>query len=314
MMNMLETACWRKVRNTDFKEGRLDFDLSNCRLPVKFLRAKNSSSLLIVWFHGAVDRIRLKLPAFSGPEKGFSQVAHQVAVSDPTLSRHSDLSNAWYIGDEELNAQKELIAFFAELTLALGVSRTIFVGGSGGGFASLYFSLMQEGSCAIAVQPQTNIKYFSYSQKYLEHCWSAKTLLQIDSRVCTDLCKAYSLGFKNTIIYIQSVADERHFRSHLTPFQHAIRRRSSGTAVFHVDFWGSFGHAPVPQSVVTPWIQAALVAQTLCAEDILLNYHAIRREVATSPLPHLAQETEVSTADILISDLLRDLYLSGKVG
>lgn len=268
---------WEKLSDASFLAGRLDFALSEGTVATKFRRAPNPGAPLLIWFHGAVDRERRTLPVFSGPVKNFAQTAHQLAVCDPTLQRHETLRNGWYVGDERLNVQAELSEFFAQVARVLQTRRVIYFGGSGGGFASLYFSSRHADSCAIVVQPQTNLAYFPYSRTYLKLCWSGKTFPDLQDTVCTDVCRHYANGFRNAIVYIQGIADQAHFRNHLSPFQYAIREHADGAAIFQVDFWGETGHAAVPQPVVHAWIETALVAPTLDMVDLLQTHHRVRQ-------------------------------------
>lgn len=274
---------WDKLGDASFVAGKLDFALSEGTAVTKFRRAPSPGAPLLIWFHGAVDRQRRTLPVFSGPVNSFARSAHQLAVCDPTLQRHGALRNGWYVGDERLNVQAELTTFFAQVAHVLGSSRVIYLGSSGGGFASLYFSLRHAGSCAIVVQPQTNLSYFPYSRTYLKLCWPGRAFAELQDTVCTDVCGHYAKGFRNAVIYIQGIADQAHFRNHLSPFQYAIREHVDSVAIFHVDFWGEAGHAVVPQPVVHSWIKSALLAPTLSMVDLLETHHRVRQEAPSLP-------------------------------
>lgn len=308
---------WDKLGDPSFQEGKLEFSLSEGTVTTRFQRARSPAAPLLVWLHGAVDRQRRSLPVFSGPVKDFAHAAHQLAVCDPTLQRHETLRNGWYVGDERLNVQAELCDFFARAAHVLDAKRVVYLGGSGGGFASLYFSSKHANSCAVVVQPQTNLKYFPYSRRYLKLCWPGKALSDLRGTVCTDLCRHYAKGFRNAVVYIQGIADDAHFRDHFGPFQYAIRECTDSAAIFHVDYWGEAGHAAVPQPVVHSWIRAAILASTLSMVDLLETHYRVRQGATTQraqlrkgvgddsgpakPLP---------AADVLIADRLRDFQLA----
>ncbi len=295
---------WDKLASASFAAGKLDFALSEGTVATKFRRAPSQNAPLLIWFHGAVDRQRRTLPVFAGPVKTFAQSAHQLAVCDPTLQRHDVLRNGWYVGDDRLNVQAELTTFFARVAQVLGASRVIYVGSSGGGFASLYFSSRHAGSCAIVMQPQTNLSYFPYWRTYLKLCWPGKALADLQETVCTDVCTRYAKGFRNTVIYIQGIADQGHFRNHLSPFQFAIREHADSAAIFHVDFWGETGHAVVPHPVVHSWIRSALVAPTLGMVDLLETRHRLRQDAPSLPDDRstTGSADPASTQDLQVAD------------
>lgn len=305
---MPDRSPWDKLADPAFRAGRLDFAASGATIAASITKGPEAASTLIVWLHAAVDRVRKRHP-FLAPHPGeYQPFAHQISVADPTLDASPDLMLAWYIGSERLDTQSVLREFFSEVRRTLGVERTIYIGASGGGFAALYFSRADDASCAIALQPQTVIASYRGVPAFLASCWPARTLKEVGARACVDIAAEYAKGFRNAVVYVQSIADTHHFRHHLTPFQAAIRARTSGEAIFHVDFWGATGHAPVPRPVVTQWVLAAVGAPSLRETDILVRRHAL------AAAPAAAVEARTATAwpdaDVRIADQVRKALLA----
>ncbi len=92
-------------------------------------------------------------------------------------------------------------------------------------------------------------------------------------------------------------------------FSTAIKSRKKGQAIFHVDFWGAFGHAHIPRPVMNTWIMAALMARTLKAEDILMTRHELVLEAERVTTTAQLDKT-YSEKDIAMADLLCNLQLS----
>ncbi len=196
-------SSWASLSDPSFKEGEISFQTGDSAIDTKFIRCAKSSECLIVFFHAAIDRAKFSLPFYSGLNHLFTPHAHQLSVSDPTMSFDEELKTGWYIGTEDYNTQNEFKAFIKQVKETLGIQRTLYVGGSTGGFASLYYSFYDDNSCAIALQPQISLALNRYRHTYLELCWSSRQLADISQYVCTDIGDLYKDDFNNSVIYLQ---------------------------------------------------------------------------------------------------------------
>ncbi|MGP5191739.1 hypothetical protein [Vreelandella alkaliphila] len=216
--------------------------------------------LIVFFFTGARPR-ESTLPFFSGKSLSNVTEASSVFFSDPMQYKGDNMRLCWYAGDKSnrlQNIYKKLIAF---LINKIGSNRSIFFGGSGGGFASLYYSREVENSLAIVWNPQVNISKYSagrYSviDKYSNSCFDCNRD-ELSNFIDVDLAPLYEKGHSNYVIYMQNITD-KHVQRDMLPFatsyckNHAHKLNKTGQVLindrflFHLTDWSS-GHRPPPR-------------------------------------------------------------------
>lgn len=279
------------------------------RIPVR--TRTGSTKALVVLFHGGMKRDKREFPFF---QPFFPLSAHQMAISDPTMYADPTMPTGWYIGSEGENLPQHLSRLIQEEAERLGCTRTIYVGGSAGGFAALMYSRLHPGSIAIAANPQTRLQsYFIPSGVNLLRrvCWPSADTVEALARIAPiDVCTQYEQGFDNHVIYIQSAGDHDHMCGQLAPFLAAIDAAHSNRVVFDVGYWGIPGHSgSAPPRAWLPWVRAALVSPSLRSEDLLTTRYGLEQQAeAKASLPAEALKG-VDPADIRRAELLRDLAL-----
>jgi hypothetical protein len=145
------------------------------------------------------------------------------------------------------------------------------MGGSGGGFASLYYSWMIPGSVAIALNPQTSLNRYRPGpiKIYRAACWPNLAPDQPLNRVIdVELDALYAGGAQNSIVYLQVASDYYHLTRHFAPFVGSLPRDYSDRLVVRMENWGRKGHQAAPSKVWIPWLNAALNAPTTTASAI----------------------------------------------
>jgi hypothetical protein len=196
------------------------------RIPVRLKKSGIGSDVLVIIFHGAVDKKTRKVPVFSRFfDDNYLGNLNQLSISDPSLLLNGDFSLAWYMGHHDFPLQKILPEIIREISNALKIRRVVFFGGSGGGFAALYYSFFISQSIAVATVPQTDIfrYYLGHRRRYRLACWPDLVEdIMLKNIACTDLCALYRAGANNTIIYLQSAGDKFHISNHMTPFLNAF--------------------------------------------------------------------------------------------
>ncbi len=152
----------------------------------------------------------------------------------------------------------------------------MYLGGSGGGFAALFYSARDFGSIAIALNPQVIIEnyYDRIVRKYTEICWKqAGVISKISETRVFNLTGIYRESPGNTVIYIQNNADKHHLFMHCVPFLSTIASRKNiyGPADFisHISFWGKTGHQLIPANVYLGWLGAIAAAEDSSGDAIL---------------------------------------------
>lgn len=233
---------------------------------IDFNWVPNQSKNLLVFFTAAVKRTpEQKLPAFSGTSFVGKVDANILMISDPSLELNDNLTLAWYAGNEKLKLQPILGRILVDFSVKFGKNKTILYGGSGGGFASIYYSTYIPKAIAVAANPQTNIlKYYKrLVKKYFDICFPNYSQIGkelYDTDVEYDVCDLFSRSESN-LIYLQNLDDTFHIENHLVPFLESqghkyieqdkttVNNLSDRLTVVYGKGWGE-GHSPPPKQLV----------------------------------------------------------------
>lgn len=303
----LDVTALRRNISTGFHRIRF----GNISLPIRYRRGTNDT--LIIFFHGAVDQSRHEIPRYQSflPEL---EACHQLSISDPTLELDSRLKSGWYIGGADMPLQSDLPKMLQMLFGLSKVRQRLYLGGSSGGFAALYYSLMDPGSICVAVNPQTNLNLYipRVIDEYLGLAWpGSASLSEIESQVVTDLPAAYAKGFDNLVIYLQSVGDLPHYGSQMPLFALAALERPK-QFILNSGYWGVPDHSNyVPSKDYYPWVKAVVASPWFDRQAILETHHSMTG-IRSSPSGNLEgspRNLVISLADIRFADLLRDYHL-----
>ncbi len=219
----------------------------------------NNSDVVVFFFNGAITTEGDAVPpVFSGEKISKGVAANFVFISDPTLYLSGKIKLSWYCGDIENQLQSNLSLIIEHLVKIYGKRRSIFFGGSGGGFASLFYSRTIENALALVWNPQVNIQNYSAAE-YSAINEYAKTAFgcsrhDLSKHIETDLSLSYKKGYKNNVIYCQNITD-KHVARDLTPFCESLgftleKKLFSGMIAeriyLHLTNWAR-GHTPAPK-------------------------------------------------------------------
>ncbi|CAM4334963.1 hypothetical protein BOTU111921_24190 [Bordetella tumbae] len=225
---------------------------------------------LYVYFNGAQRRWEknIKLPIFSGNSVHPSDECSRLSISDPALHLDKYITLAWYVGSTGFATQKVIIPEILDKIISLSnASTVVFVGGSGGGFASLYFSRFYPKSIAVVCNPQTHILKYKERQvrKFLQVCYGVDYIYlaekdpKLTLGITKSLCRLYNPRrgeLTNRIIYMQNISDDFHYTGHYVKFVEALGLDVVENVGFHqqgnfltlIGDWGD-GHIPAPGHV-----------------------------------------------------------------
>lgn len=178
---------------------------------------------LVFCLNGAMPRNNdLKLPVFSGLSILPSVDVSRVYINDPTLYVNEKLSLGWYAGSKFLDLQSILPKVMKRVVEVSSASKIIFIGGSGGGFASLYYGTFFPESLVVPWNPQTNIlKYIkTHVNNYAKYAFDIINADEVDAslseKIDVDIGDLKNIN-KNYILYLQNKSDW-HVKDHLIPF------------------------------------------------------------------------------------------------
>lgn len=224
-------------------------------LPVDIMVSPANADTTIFFFHGAIEK-HFTIPVLSGLGISGGIDANRVFVSDPSLVLDNTLMLSWYAGNKhQPDLQDLLTEIFSKIAWDLGSKRVIFFGGSGGGFASLYFAHSFEDSLALVFNPQTSIA--KYSQRavddYTQKAFSisrddSEPLGVLPKSVTHDLCRLYRKRTSATVAYMQNLNDVTHVERHLHPL--LAQAHPENTILTLVQPWRD-GHTPPPKELLT---------------------------------------------------------------
>lgn len=272
---------------------------------LSFAVSRRRNPRLVIVFQGAVK------PGRPTADFDTSALAQQldatvISIAEPSLVRSANLATSWYAGHEGFPAQRILVDSLHRIQRALDVTRPIYVGGSSGGFAALYYSWHTPGSVAVAVNPQTSLERHLPKpvREYRLSCWPALPAdASLSDVIDQDLTVLYGEKVPNAVVYLQNSMDPFHLRNHLGPFLSSIRQADYATVVTEVGFWGKFGHSgSIPRKIWYEWTRVALDASSISATDLLACREQPVREVATNERRAASDDTSIARR---IADLVR---------
>ena len=220
---------------------------------------------LIVFFNGAQNRTPdYKFPSFSGLRVTPREKASLLCINDPSLYMSDDIKMAWYAGNKCICLQNKIIpSLVSKVYENIGATSLIFIGGSAGGTASLFYAKKFPGSFCITSNPQTDIlKYRKHHvNRYLKKCLgvndieTARSFPQSLGGIVTDITDFYSGAVTNHTIYLQNKEDRGHFGTHFHGFISSLnlhvpqefgRYQLNDKLLVEVGDWGA-GHKSAPR-------------------------------------------------------------------
>lgn len=206
------------------KEGHYKVDMGGFILQLYFKPSLSKKAL--IFSPGFIDRAKFPNPYFQRVKwlKKFDAVG--ISLADPTLDLNEAIEIGWFLGTIQDYYLRQIAEFLQELLNHLEIRKesTLFFGSSAGGFSSLAFAAYIRGSCAFAVNPQTNIlKFHGYAElaKISHHCFKGSSAIGMEKNWKSRLCISTlytTIKFAPRIMIWQNTADEFHYSNHFIPF------------------------------------------------------------------------------------------------
>ena len=148
--------------------GRWDINYNNIDFECFF--HYKQSPILFVFLSGAITAKNVSVPYFARWSWYKFVNGSMLNIADPMYRLYEKLQLGWYYGNDEINIQQVLAELVLEVAKKIGVeqSNIVFVGSSGGGYASIACSSYIEKAKSIAINPQMVLKDWPYSKNFSE--------------------------------------------------------------------------------------------------------------------------------------------------
>lgn len=202
-----------------------DFTVMHNGLPIDVRYEPRGRDATIVFFHAAISRETARLPMFLGAGISETLPADRIFIADPSMYMDTEQTLAWYAGNRHQPNLQDVITQILAALIPSG-RRVAMYGGSGGGFAAMYYSARISNSIAVPVNPQVDLAAHTPAvvEKWLRLAWGAGTELS-ELPVEIDAGRAYREGGSARLWYIQNTGDKRHIRRHFEPFMASLPAR-----------------------------------------------------------------------------------------
>lgn len=266
--SFIDAESWADGIHTVEMDGGPSLDLLFKRRPLQ-------SNVVPVFFNGAIAGREEKTgPFFSGQRIADSVGFGFIAISDPSTNLHESLGLAWYAGNQYGSLQTNLTRILTAIAESSN-SELLFVGGSGGGYASLYYGHELGKLASVLVwNPQTDILRYNaqFVKNYLRHAFSLE-LPEYGWEDLVDLSDSgVALNIRSSrprrLLYMQNASDW-HVAIHASPFLKRESYNGFGDGRFstdseHIVFIADYGegHSPLPEGVLKDALSSMLDPDT----------------------------------------------------
>lgn len=250
------------------KDGNIKFLIDEGVFDTFFVR--KNSPYLFVFFSGARDPSKSKLPYFNRWSWAPQIPGSCLFVSDPTLYLDAEkLRLGWYVGSDKHDWMNSTIQLVRKVAQLLGVddSKIIFYGSSGGGFAALKAVGLLNNGVAIAINPQTDI--LKYNKEPVNEFLSKsfhKVASEIPDNIKRERFSVFSglaRSKKAKFILLQNVQDISHYKKHYLPLcaYLGLDAEDKKIALNRYNTWlydCESGHGPEPKELIPLLLSQAL--------------------------------------------------------
>mgnify|MGYP002508122697 CR=1 FL=1 len=151
----------------ELPDGRLDIQYEGTNFECFF--HYKEVKVLYIFLNGAITGKGANVPMFSRWSYYKFMNGSLLNISDPMYRMNDELKLGWYYGTEELDLQQRTADFVVKIADLIGVKKSsiIFVGSSGGGYASIVCASRIAGAKSIAINPQIVLKEWDpYSTEF----------------------------------------------------------------------------------------------------------------------------------------------------
>ena len=243
---------------------------------LKALLVNKNTDTLIVCLHGATTRDK-QLPRFEWLRTFRKLDYSSLYFSDPCLELDEKVELAWYTGWKDLDLYPIIAEWVEQTARAIGATKILIFGSSGGGLAALQISTCLPGSMAFPHSCQTSISNYkvlgtrysaqrSYLRAVMPHLKPKAQLHELPEDFDwaepmgdrLSAIKRYQNAQPNYVYYLQNKHDYTHMEQHYEPFREAVESSPNKDRVKFVLYDGPENHNPPTQPVLHEHLGYAL--------------------------------------------------------
>lgn len=209
----------------------------------------------LVIFLGGARNTDAAPPRFAGRHICNTVGVSSVHVSDPAYIRDNRIKLAWYGGTSGTPLQRVLPGLVTSWMAEVRAAKLIFVGGSGGGFASIYYAAKMPGSAALVWNPQTDIMRYNKEQRRMYGSLAFDVPENISEQKLRRSIDVDVLGRIPSRLHIMQNWRDHHVDNHFNPYLRSLgldevgkasqrRKYSDHNLSIFMDDWGPGHSAP----------------------------------------------------------------------
>lgn len=233
------------------------------QLVVSSYLADLPGDVLTVYFHGATDRYRFRMPRYERLRSlSTLETGPLMLFSDPCLDLDARMKLSWYVGTEDVDLHREIARMIDAYARRRGIEKVMLIGNSGGGFTALQIAAAVDGARVVAFNPQIQVERYIPRISEVAH-WAlfGRESVAGDPRQAPrmDLIERYRrIGFDQDITYIQNPGDDLHYVEHFQPFEAAFRASSNRDRLTTLTPYLGPGHRVPPPDEYVAYVRAAI--------------------------------------------------------
>lgn len=150
----------------ELPDGRLDIQYGGINWECFF--HNNKKKALYVFLNGAISGEGASVPILKRWSYYKFINGSMLNISDPMYRMNDNLLLGWYYGNKEMDLQQKVADLVVKIAGIIGVEQRniIFVGSSGGGYASIACASRICGAGSIAINPQIVLREWAYSAEF----------------------------------------------------------------------------------------------------------------------------------------------------
>ncbi|WP_336645771.1 hypothetical protein [Microbacterium sp. USHLN186] len=205
------------------------------------------SSVLIVTFHGVLNRDKYVLPRFEWVNS-LRNLGHSIlSFGDPTMDLELGLEGGWWLGTPLVDVVPQMATIVSRAMEELGARDLVLAGSSMGGFGALQLGAYFPEATVVAFNPQTDVRKYHVRRVTRVAMGSVFGADAPPHPPRVSVLERYaSTGIvPSRIRYVANIGDRHHNEEHFEPFSAGLESIQPGRIIRTTRDDGP-GHVKIP--------------------------------------------------------------------